>query len=487
MIFLSIKITEGMYTKKFDFSDKVNLIHSNQNSRGKTTLIRFLLYSLGFSIPNTKKIKFQCCEVEVNIKSEYSGKLTLLRNSSDYIIVTKKEERNTFVLPEQLTELHKLIFGTDNLNILNNLLGAFYLDQEKGWTLLNRGVVIGSNRFNIEELIRGLSGVDCKDQISQLERLLREFGKYQQMFSVAKLREKIEQDSDLLVVDNYVESVDKELTILQLDEDRLKKELRRLDRVLKDNNRFLKFVSEMKLLIKTPEGEEIPVTENNLVGFNDNIEYLVAKHKMVSSELSNVLDQISKIESNKSTEDEQLSFWESENLSQVFDKRLLSMKINSQAIKHEMQLIENQIKQLREKISTVTRNNDVIPSLYKKILKYATELGIGDKSTITESYLFTSNLKELSGALLHKTVFAFRLAYISEIEDKLRIKLPIILDSPSGKEIDKDNVQKMIDILKRDFLDNQIIIASIFKYSFDVVNEIEIINHLIETDGVMVN
>ena len=40
-------------------------------------------------------------------------------------------------------------------------------------------------------------------------------------------------------------------------------------------------------------------------------------------------------------------------------------------------------------------------------LKYAIELGIGDDESLASSYLFTSNLKELSGALLHKTVFAF--------------------------------------------------------------------------------
>ena len=37
----------------------------------------------------------------------------------------------------------------------------------------------------------------------------------------------------------------------------------------------------------------------------------------------------------------------------------------------------------------------------------------------------------------------------------------------------------MVDILKRDFADNQIIIASIFRYDFDEGNTIEIVNRLI--------
>lgn len=96
--------------------------------------------------------------------------------------------------------------------------------------------------------------------------------------------------------------------------------------------------------------------------------------------------------------------------------------------------------------------------------------------------MFTSNLKELSGALLHKTVFAFRLAYIIEIERAINIKLPIILDSPSGKEVDQENIKLMMDILKRDFADHQIIIASIFEYDFDPLNVIEIVNRLIEIE-----
>mgnify|MGYP000122712828 CR=1 FL=1 len=55
-------------------------------------------------------------------------------------------------------------------------------------------------------------------------------------------------------------------------------------------------------------------------------------------------------------------------------------------------------------------------SLYADILRYATEMGVGDDDTISPSYLFTSNLKELSGAVLHKTVFSFRLAYILAVE-----------------------------------------------------------------------
>jgi hypothetical protein len=118
--------------------------------------------------------------------------------------------------------------------------------------------------------------------------------------------------------------------------------------------------------------------------------------------------------------------------------------------------------------------------MYNNIVRYATELGVGDSESIAKNYLYTSNLKELSGAVLHKTVFAFKLAYIIEVEKVLGIKLPIILDSPSGKEVDPENIQLMINILKRDFADNQIIIASIFEYNFDHPTVIRLYNRLME-------
>lgn len=110
--------------------------------------------------------------------------------------------------------------------------------------------------------------------------------------------------------------------------------------------------------------------------------------------------------------------------------------------------------------------------------KYLLDLGLNAES-LTERYLFTSNLKEWSGAILHKTVFAFRLACLIAIEKYLHIKLPT--PPHTGKEIDHQNISKMIEILKEDFSDNHIIIASIFdNYNMQDMNRITINQHLID-------
>ena len=261
----------------------------------------------------------------------------------------------------------------------------------------------------------------------------------------------------------------------------LQNELKRIDKTLTDNKRIRHYVAEMKLMIQLPDGSTMPVTAENIVGLSDTIDYLIAKRKMVSSDLRTIMHRLSKVQKEQDTEEEQLAFFKSESLIEVFDKKIAAVPINAVAIEKEIKRLEKALKAIRREISIKTKSDTgVTKSLYENMVKYATELGVGNSESIANSYLFTSNLKELSGAVLHKTVFAFRLAYIVEIEKHLGIKLPIILDSPSGKEVDQANIQLMVNILKRDFADNQIIIASIFQYDFETVNVIEINNRLIE-------
>lgn len=58
--------------------------------------------------------------------------------------------------------------------------------------------------------------------------------------------------------------------------------------------------------------------------------------------------------------------------------------------------------------------------------------------------------------------------------------MPIILDSPSGREVSMDNVNEMMAILAEDFTDHQIIIASIYNsYDFSNKNIIELKERLL--------
>ena len=76
--------------------------------------------------------------------------------------------------------------------------------------------------------------------------------------------------------------------------------------------------------------------------------------------------------------------------------------------------------------------------------------------------------------------YIFKLSYIKAIEKNFNVVLPIIIDSPRTSELSEESSDAMMNILKRDFANNQIIIASIYEYCLPNINKISIINRLIE-------
>lgn len=477
----SIYISEGMFWTEHFFESGFNLIYSEKNSTGKTTLMRCLLYGMGYAVPGTRKFKMKWCNTSVVIEKDDGTLLTINRSSPNCIELILNEEQFSYVLPVQSNELHKKIFGTDNEDILNNLLGAMYVDQEKGWTLLNRGNVIAGVHFNIDELIRGLSGINCKDIIIRKRKIEENIKKHNLILSIAEYRKNnILSSRSSLIQDNYNHERLLKLDQFKVERDLIKKEIKRLDENIKNNKKSIELIDDMKLVIKLNNGKEICVTRDIVVGVSDSIDLLKAKKKMIIRRLEKKLKEIEKLELEIKEEEQQLTFFSIESLADIFDQKMSDIDISLNDVKKVIDDLKKKKKMLEDQISQFTNNgNDVTQSMIKTVRKYMEELGDSEAEKMTWKYLFTKNLKELSGAVLHKTVFSFRLAYIIEIEKVLGIKLPILMDSPKGKEVDDINIRKMMNILQRDFSDNQIIIASIYHY---VPNE-----HVITLEGQLLN
>lgn len=474
MKFVYIKIIEGMFQRVINFDDSINLIFSQKNSQGKTTLLRFLLYSIGYKIPNTKSISFEKCYVEVKII--VNQRELVLHRQGDYIeLIDTNENKQEYVLPEELESLHKVIFGTDNLSVLNNLMGCFYVDQEKGWTLLNRGVVIGSNRFNVEELLRGLSNRDCIDLEKEIKQIENELIKYKKMLDIFEYRQQVSNEQGTLVYEDYDDTIKKELDNLYMQRQVYEKELRNIKSSYSDNISFKRYIEKMRLYVVTEDGKEIPVNSHTIKNFSDIFCVIKARQKMVAAELSSINRRINKLDT--IVEKNQLSFNTTNDLIKDFDKKISAFDIDYISVQNIINALEKKRKLLKTERSIKTKqDNEILISMYENIEKYAKELSLEKYINLRTDFIFTHNLKELSGAILHKMVFAFKLGFIIETEKYLGFKLPIILDSPSGKEVDQKNVEVMFEILQRDFKDNQIIIASIHDYPTIINKKIHEIN-----------
>ena len=90
---------------------------------------------------------------------------------NNLLTLFSENSRIEFTLPSQHMSFLSFVFKYENIKVLKNLLGFMYVDQDKGWTLLNRGTVIGKIKFSIEELLAGLNGIDIDDLIEKKKML----------------------------------------------------------------------------------------------------------------------------------------------------------------------------------------------------------------------------------------------------------------------------------------------------------------------------
>ena len=482
MRIVDITLKDGFFKKRVTFNNTFNLVYSKENSSGKTTFIRALLYAMGYQIPSTKGIKFENMEFWITMNSN-DAVYRIYRHAS-YMTVDDGNREVEYSLPTDFYEIQGIITGCTNKEIIDSLLGAFYVDQEKGWTLLNRGKVIGNIQFNIENLVRALAGKDCSEQLHELEAINRELKKYEYMYSVSQYQSEVNEALDNIVYDSADEIIDKKIEILKVERDPIEEELKQIKDILRKNKLLAEYINDMKLLVYDKNGEIINVTSDNLVGFEDEHDFLVARRELLAGELKTINLKIENLESKKTKEEVLVKVQSS---IEEFDRNISKMRVDAVATKKIIDKLKSDKSNLKKLIDSITKtDNDIVEKLHKYISFYASELGIDEKYVSPKKdYIFTNDLKSLSGTILHKIVFSFKLAYIKIIREETGIVLPIIMDSPSGREVKYETVLEMLEILKRDYEMHQIIIASIHNFEWENKNIIEFKERLFDNEDLI--
>lgn len=478
MKFIEFILKDGLLQKKIEFSEIANIIYSRKNTVGKTTFIRAMFYALGYPVPSTKGIKFDGMEFWLVVDN--AGVRYKIYRHNSHLSIDNGQEQLDYSLPTDFYEIQTLLTGCDNKNIIDNLLGAYYMDQEKGWTLLNRGKVIGNISFNIEALVRGLGGKECTDEIQRLEAVKRQQKKYEYMYSVAEYQEEIHQEGEDIEFDAPDEVRDLRLEVLRAAMEPISDEMKQIKSILRKNKLLAEYITDMKLTVKSSAGEKIPVTKETLIGFIDNNEILVTRREMLAAELEEINRQITSLERQKG-KDEQL--FKVQTAIEAFDSDIKKIRVDAVAARRIIEKLKKERKRLQEQIRYMTKQgNSVVMEMHKVISTYAKELGISETYVTPQTdYIFTNDLKSLSGAILHKVVFSFKLAYVKLIRDKAGIILPFVLDSPTGREVEYSTVEMMLKIIQRDFSDHQLIIASIHDYDLKNKKIIEFEDKLFNT------
>ncbi len=464
--------------KIFTFGPKVNIVFSKENSVGKTTLLRMLMYAMGYPIPSTRGIRFSDYEMILTVIGAREKEFVLKRNR-DYIEIIQDGKEKGYSLPSEQTELHTLVFGIENPEVVENLLGAFYIDQEKGWTLLNRGKAIGNIHFSLESLLRGLSNKSNDELTQRLAVVKREIQKYKQMLDVAKYKAEINKLGETVYSDSPADEIDTALEVLYCERKPLEEELLRIKNVIRKNSSFEKYITSFQLRVKSPDGNKIPVNKDTLVGYADTVQLLAAKQKIVCEQLA-AIDR--KIRQLKSKQDKEATLFDIKSRLELFDSEISRIDVDALTTQRIISNLEKERRYLEEQVITsVKQDSPLVAELHEMVSHYALRLGLDEKYVSAKTdYIFTKDLRSLSGAIFHKIVFAFKVSYIKLIRMHTGIFLPIILDSPRGREVSEENVNEMMAILSEDYAEHQIIIASIYNsYDFKEKKVIELYNRLL--------
>jgi hypothetical protein len=476
---MKFNILKAKYLGKentFKFSSDTTLIFSKENSVGKSTLLRILFYSLGYNIPGTQKIKFDKLYTELEIEIKEKNYL-INRHDKEIEIWVDNSKVEEYVLPEQQKEVMEFLFDSSNSGVVENILGAIYLDQDKGWTLLNRGIVIGSIRFNIETLIAGLSEIDISEENRMLDIYERQLKKYKGLREINDYQKeffKLDTISDM----NEVEKINDRIAVLSSKKNIIQRKLKDLNQTIEKNSSFISQLEKLKLQVIAPKsGEIVPVNKKTISDYSNNVNFLKTRKWSLKEEIEKYNTEIEKLQNKKLEFEGQLDLFNSSNSIDKTNQLLQTVSIDTAVVETQIETLSSQVKDIKEQRQRKLSNRTgVVYRMTDMVVKYAEMLEVDQFLMHTENLLFINRLKDLSGTVLHKLVLCFKLSYIKMIEEYLGLKLPIVLDSPSGREITEKNISEMFYIIETDFKDNQKIIASIY-------NDIFKFNELIELNS----
>ena len=227
------------------------------------------MYALGFSIPNTRKVKFDEFSIETQVENK--EKTFVIRRENKKIWVNDSE----LILPTDAEVVHSIVFDSESFDLIDNILGAIYIDQDLGWTLLNRGTVIGRIKFYVEEFLHGLKGKDCDIDIKvSLRKIDDELEKYRQMKAVAEYKEQaIVATSEAAIekgeiaFDTPSGGTNKRTQRVAVAKAINRKENTLLEKTLADDKKFVEWLESHNIIVKGSNGELIPVTQKLLRTF----------------------------------------------------------------------------------------------------------------------------------------------------------------------------------------------------------------------------
>ena len=180
----------------------------------------------------------------------------------------------------------------------------------------------------------------------------------------------------------------------------------------------------------------IPVNRSTLLNSTANYEYLRAHRSIIVTNIEKLKRERSSYQAKLNeyyVKNSQISILSNEDKDTLINKQLANFNIDQKVVRQLLEETKKDLKYVTAEIKrTIKNQNTYISKIYKYVLEYATELHVDDKMAAKEDFIFTSDLKSLSGAVLQKMVFAFKVAFLKVIEE---YKIVYCIRFTQGKRI----------------------------------------------------
>jgi hypothetical protein len=487
------------------FTNKTNIIFSNENNRGKTLLMQCLVYSLGYDsiFPSgfdTKKYFFYS-EIEIeNRKFEFLRKgnsILVLNQEQLYIFNSITEfkyyfDQEIYTLPKidkegqqrtvDLSLLYELFFlGQDKRNTSNLIVKG----QNNKVDFLNmiysmEGITIETfNKYDVENLKKERTLIDSK-----IKAEIRKISIIKKNPEISTFISAAANNIEYRNFGNQIQEIHQSIAELKKKRNREENRRAKLHALVIELNSLNRNLNEGKVkcgdcgsskIIFTNDDFKFEVSNNHvrqniLISIKSSIQI---KEEIISEfnhEINKEQEQINKLLENSTPEIKNYILFQDEIYeSKDVDKIVLELQ-------NSLNEIENKLKNNESKItSDKERQKYILESILKEMKRF---YDIIDPQGLLEfEDLFTKATETFSGSEGQEYYFC----KIMALNSVLAHQFPIIIDSFREGELSTSKEMTMLDEFLK--LDKQVILTSTLKkeeYSADKyfnINELNVIDY----------
>jgi conserved hypothetical protein len=498
---ISIVDYENEVANSFEFSERNNLIVSEQNGQGKSSLVKSIYYGLGCKLNSFPK-NWEPQKYIIQLYVLINGESYIIKRHNKVISIKGSEESLIFNNFRDYSEWLQIKLGMSlkltsrDINeqrfaYIDALMSPFYVDQDKGWNgTLYRQTFDGVGQYSssifpkdVIDYFLGISNEELNNKKIQKEdfnikrRLLLEkisqveavYNSYQERNDIVdylpKDIEELEIEIDYYIrktneISLEIQRVTKKIEKTKLELDIHRQDKNELELLLKDNSKHFENIKHECSYCHSILTREQSLTrlelEDNRLAINSFKELIVGKISQLETSLSEKQSTLYVLREKVHAYQRQI-----DEINEIKDiKNYISQSVLAELGKliheelYKKEILDNEIGQLEKDIK---RLNSELVLCIRSLEGDFERLKNSLSSLISSNGLANRRFRDYkkingSGTNLNKDLLAIYLIYMNLIASNSDFKFPFAIDSFVKNEIDTISQEKMFSAISSYFL-----------------------------------